>query len=91
MSFQKLAEHQADLDKALAVAVRMMRDAADDPDAVEPELREHLRSAARLVEQMGKGHETMVEVARRMSLRFGVVGFMFLSMAAWNVALMVFH
>jgi hypothetical protein len=86
-----LETHRAGFIESLAAAVALMRKTADDPDQVEGQLREHLRQAADLVERLGQGQDSLIGFNKRMSIRFGVISILFLLMAAWNVAQVIFR
>jgi hypothetical protein len=71
---------------AVAGAVGHMRTAADDPDLSEGQLRDHLRMAATLAEQLGQGQAELMRWNRRNMIRFGWLSLMFFALVAFQIA-----
>jgi hypothetical protein len=69
------------LEVSIAEAAKSLRDAADDPDHSEGDLRNGLRAAAQLTEHLGAGQMELMRFNRRNMIRFGWLSVMFFALA----------
>lgn len=70
---------------AVGEAAKCMRAAADDPDLREGDLRESLRQAAKLTEQLGQGQTELMRWNRRAMIHFGWLAVMFFVLASFEI------